>query len=333
MGNQPIRLTTAEISALWTTYIESSAMRCFYLHFIAHLQDQEIKLIIEEAEGFTKKVMNEIEQIFHEEEFPVPNGFTDTDIDLSAPAFYSDVFALSFVYRGGQMTIKYYATLLSKMARKDVYELVEKCLIQRTSIYKKSLNLMLSKGIYDRPPHINTPMNVEFIKSEPTLMNIWFGDSRPLNSLEISELFFSIERNCIGLVLIMGLLQVSKDQEVKDYLKKGKKLSLKQIEVFNRFVKENDEFPIYPVKVEVTNSSTSPFSEKLILFIIASSNQIGLTSLSNALSVSMRQDIALKYTLFIGEILKYGGEGLKLMIQRGWMEQPPQSIERRKLYE
>ncbi|MBM7583685.1 hypothetical protein JOC86_000222 [Bacillus pakistanensis] len=333
MEKQPIRLTTAEISALWTTYIESSAMRCFYLHFIAHIQDQEIRPIIEEAEEFTNMIMNEMENIFREEEFPIPIGFTNKDIDLTAPALYSDLFALSFVYRGGQMIIKYYATILSKVARQDVYELIEKCLIQKTSTYKKSLNLMLSKGIYDRPPHINPQKQAELMKSEPTLMNIWFGDSRPLNALEISELFFSIERNCIGLVLIIGLLQVSNDKEVKKYLIKGKKLCQKQIEVFNGFIKENDQFPTYPVTLEVTDSSTSPFSEKLILFIITSSNQIGLKSLSDALSVSMRHDLALKYTLFIGDIMKFGGEGLKLMIQRGWMEQPPESIDRKKLYE
>ncbi|MCU1808787.1 DUF3231 family protein [Cytobacillus firmus] len=43
-------------------------------------------------------------------------------------------------------------------------------------------------------------------------------------------------------------------------------------------------------------------------------------------------DSALQYTLFIGEIMKYGNEGLKLMIARGWMENPPESEDRKSFY-
>jgi hypothetical protein len=30
--------------------------------------------------------------------------------------------------------------------------------------------------------------------------------------------------------------------------------------------------------------------------------------------------------------MKYGSEGLNIMVQRGWMEQPPQSTDRKNLY-
>jgi len=32
------------------------------------------------------------------------------------------------------------------------------------------------------------------------------------------------------------------------------------------------------------------------------------------------------------EIMKYGAEGLKLLIDRGWMEQPPLSFDRNAIY-
>jgi hypothetical protein len=186
--------------------------------------------------------------------------------------------------------------------------------------------------LYDRPPKIDYPKGIEFIQHQSSLLSSWFGEGRPLNTLELEELFWAVLRNGQGLLLLMGLIQVSKDKEVKEYLIKGKKLAEKQIETFNNILKENEGFPSYPVTMEVTDSRISPFSEKLMLFIISSGNSVGISTLAYALSVSMRKDLAVHYSLFITEIMKYGGEGLKLLIERGWMEQPPQSINRSNLY-
>ena len=101
-----------------------------------------------------------------------------------------------------------------------------------TELHGKALNLMSLKGLNDRPPNMEYPKSVEFIQHNPSLINTWFGEKRPLNTLEIGELFAAVERNTIGLVLLMGLIQVMKDKEIKDYLLKGKKLTERQIEAF-----------------------------------------------------------------------------------------------------
>lgn len=331
MGNQQIRLTSAEISALWTTYIQNSATVCFYKHFLLHLEDQDIKPIVEEAMAFSKDILNRIGQIFEAEKFPVPKGFSDKDVDSSAPPLYTDLFALSFVYRAKQMIMINYATNLGKVARQDVNKLFEDCLSKTTAIYKKCLNLMLSKGVYDRPPKMVYPTEVKFVQQETSLLKSWFGEGRQLNALELSELFFTIERNCIGLILLIGLIQVTKDKEIREFLLKGKKLSEKQIEKFNKVLRENEDFPTMPVMMEVTDSTTSPFSERLILFFINATNQIGITTMSNSLILSMRKDLSVHYSLFITEIIKYGVDGLELLIKRGLMEQPPQPISRKDL--
>ncbi|TMU87610.1 DUF3231 family protein [Bacillus sp. BHET2] len=333
MEKNDIRLTTAEISALWTTYIKCSALNCFFAHFLTYLLDEGIKSITKESLDANVEIMNKIETIFMSESFPVPNGFTDKDIDASAPPLYTDLFALSFVYRGGQVTNSHYTTLVGTVARTDIYELFEEALKKNLSIYKRSLKLMLEKGIYDRPPKINYPHSIEYTSHQPSLLENWFGETRPLNALEQSELFFVIERNCIGIILLKGFIQTSKDREVKEYLKKGKKLSEKQITTFNNVLVKDDAFPTYPVSMEVTDSTIPPFSEKLMLFIISSSNSVGLSTLCHAITMSLRKDLAVHYSLFVTEIMKYGSAGLKLLVERGWMEQPPQQKSRRDLHE
>ncbi|WLD95261.1 DUF3231 family protein [Alkalihalobacillus sp. AL-G] len=323
-----INLTSPEIAALWSTYLQSTAENCFYKHFLQHTSDVEIKPLLEEALVLNEGYIQEIKAIFTTEIFPIPVGFSDKDVDLSAPALFTDLFALSFVYRSGQILINNFSTYLGKVARTDVVNVFDNGLTTRKSLYTKSLDLMLSKGIYDRPPKMSYPKNVEFIDHPSSLIKAWFGEERSLNAFELGELFFAIERNCIGLIIMIGLIQVTNDQEVKDYLIKGKKLSEKQIEVFNQILKDNGNFPTFPVTLEVTDSTVSPFSDKLIMFLISVTGQLGFTTLSYAMSVSARKDLAVRYTTFIGEILKYGNEGLKIMIKRGWIEQPPQSPNR-----
>ncbi|WRP08620.1 DUF3231 family protein [Rossellomorea aquimaris] len=333
MEDKDIRLTTAEISALWTTYIKCSALNCFYTHFLTYLKDEGIKFIIEESLQTNLEIMSEIKSLFISEEFPVPKGFTDRDIDTTAPPLYTDLFALSFVYRGGQVTCSHYTTIVGAVARKDVYDLFENALKKSLSLYKQSLQLMLEKGIYDRPPKMNYPHSIEYISEQPSLLEGWLGETRPLNALELSELFFVIERNCIGIILLKGFIQVSKDIKVKNYLKKGKKLSEKQITTFNNVLVRDDSFPTYPVSMEVTDSNVAPFSEKLMLFFITSSNSVGLSTLCHAITMSTRKDLAVHYTLFVTEIMKYGADGLKLLVERGWLEQPPQQKSREDLKE
>ncbi|MBD1379384.1 DUF3231 family protein [Metabacillus arenae] len=332
MQEHHIQLTTPEITALWTTYIQNSATICFYKHFLQHLQDLEIKPIVDEALFLGQSYIKKIETIFTEEGIPIPKGFSDKDVDLSAPLLYTDLFALSFVYHVGQLTVPYYATVLTKVARTDVVDLFDECLQTRTRLYKKSLNLMLSKGIYDRPPKIPYPNEVEFMKKQQSLLSLWFSDKKPLNSSELGEIFYTTERNYIGLLLIMGLIQVVKDKEIKEYLIKGKKLSEKQIDIFNKILKEEEQLGNIPVSIEVTASTVSPFSDRLILFLITSTTAAGIYLLSYSMSTAMRKDLVAHYSILIPEIMNYGGEGLEMMINRGWMEQLPQPINRHDLY-
>jgi hypothetical protein len=113
---------------------------------------------------------------------------------------------------------------------------------------------------------------------------------------------------------------VTKDKEIKKFLLDGKDLAQKQIDIFNKVLKEEEHLGNIPVSIEVTDSTISPFSDRLIMFLIATTVTTGIYLASYALSVSMRKDLAAHYTSIIVDILKYGGDGLKIMVNRGWME-------------
>ncbi|RLQ95554.1 DUF3231 family protein [Falsibacillus albus] len=326
-----IGLTSPEVTGLWGTYMQNSAMICFFQHFLQHMEDEEIKPIVEESLSNAKRSVQEIKALFEEESFPVPKGFSNNDVDLNAPRLYSDLFSLSFVYRLNQMTVNFYGTTLTKVARSDVVKLFQSYLQSSTATFVKSLNLMLSKGIYDRPPKMTYPDEVIMMKKQESLLETLFGEKRALNSAELGEIFYIIERNYIGLILLVGLIQVTKDQEVKSFFLKGKKLAEKQIDAFNGILRKEEAFGTLPISMEVTASMTAPFSERLMSFIIATTTGTGVYLIGYAISVSTRKDLTAHYLLLMSEVMAYGKEGMSLMIKRGWMEQLPQDINRKSL--
>lgn len=328
MDISSLKLTTSEISGLWTTYIQNSAVECVLKHFLTYLEDSEIRPIVEESLELSQFQSEQINEIFTAEKLPIPVGFSDADVNLSAPPLYTDLFALSFVYRVGQVTLHYFAENATKVAREDIVAFFTTGLVSVTKLYEKSLDVMLTKGIYDRPPKIIYPEKTEFIH-EKAFLGKWFGEQRPLSSLELSEIFFVIERNYIGMLFLYGLIQVMKDKEIKRYLIKGKELSEKQISIFNKLLKNEDLLEISPVTMEVTNSMVSPFSDKLIMFMITTTTSTSISLLALAMSVSMRKDLIKHYLRIIAEVMLFGEDGINLLINRGWMEQPPLTFDRR----
>jgi hypothetical protein len=327
-----IGLTSSDISGLWKSYIQNTATLCLVKHFIQHMQDSEIEPIVKEQIYLLETFIEKAKNIFNGENFPIPKGFSEEDVDLSAPALYTDLYALSFVYRFNQMAVSDYATTLPKVVRADVVDFFDECLKTSTILYKKALQLMLSKGIYDRQPKVSYPDKVQFIEKQESIIQSLVGDHRPLNVIELGEIFYIIERNYIGMLLLMGFIQVMKDKEIKKYLIDGKDFAQKQIDIFNNILKE-EQFPgNIPVSMEVTDSTISPFSDRLIIFLIATTSSTGIFLAAYAIANSMRKDLIAKYSLITTEIMKYGAEGLKILIERGWMEQPPQSFDRNAIY-
>ncbi|MFY4776087.1 DUF3231 family protein [Metabacillus sp. RGM 3146] len=324
MVQHNINLTTPEITALWSTYIQESASLCFLKHFLKYMEDEEILQLLKEAIDMSSGSQDMITAIFKQEKFPVPEGFSDRDVMLEAPPLYTDLNALRYVYRASKLTLHSYATHLINVARSDLLEFFIQEQINQVRLYEKAVKLMLSKGIYDRPPKIPYPDRVHYAEQK-SYIGHFFGDKRPLNSFELSEAFFNIENNYIGLIFLLGMIQVSKDEELKHYLIKGKHLALMQIDVFNKLLREEGHFGTLPVSLEVTDSIESPFSAKLILFSVASATSTAISLIGKAVSYGLRKDITAHFLLVAKEILSYSEEGAKIMIKRGWFEEPPQS--------
>jgi hypothetical protein len=81
----------------------------------------------------------------------------------------------------------------------------------------------------------------------------------------------------------------------------------------------------------VTASTSPAFTDRLIMFHVQSTNGVGIADYGMAVGMSMRRDLGLHYARLTLETLRYGEDGLKIMIEHGWLEQPPQMVDRREL--
>lgn len=325
-----IELTCTEIGGLWGIFIQESMNIRFLTYFLHHLQDVEIKPLTKEALNISEGRLEKIKQIFLKENFPMPEGFSEGDVNLSAPPLFHDVFTLSYIYMMNRLGMINFSYTASNNVRLDVLDFFTECIHTSTEMFGKAVRMMLSKGIYDRPPKMEYPKEIEFVQKDSFLTG-FVGKKRPLNAIELSEIFFNIERNYFSVLVMLGFAQVIKDKKLKNHVIKGKTISEKQIKFFNDLLMEEDLLGTVTVGMEVTDSTLSPFSDKLIFEMINVLNAVDINLISHAMSLSMRTDLVAQYTKIISEVMLYAKDTFDIVVEKKWLEQPPLVTNRKKL--
>ncbi|MEH7413667.1 DUF3231 family protein [Neobacillus drentensis] len=77
-----------------------------------------------------------------------------------------------------------------------------------------------------------------------------------------------------------------------------------------------------------TRSTTSPFSDKIMMYCTSLFCSFAMGGNSLGTAFSLRNDLSAKMTAFMKDTFEYAHKGAKIMIQNGWMEEPPQMVER-----
>lgn len=320
-------LTAAEMSSLWAQYLNDTIAYCVTRYFLEKTEDEEIRPILQWAVDTSKENISTIKGIFEKESFPVPIGFTDQDVDPKAPRLFSDTFALMYLRQMSIISMSGNSSALGLATRPDVVAFHKHILNKAVELQDKTRDLMLKQGTYKRPPFIPVPGKANMVE-EQSFLKGFFGKKRALTSAEISHLFFNIQANSVGKALITGFAQIAQNDDVKEYLLRGKKLSHKFIEAFGEFLYEED----LPVSAdwdsEVLNTKARVFSDKLIMFNVTGMIAAGIGNFGLAMGGSQRKDVGLKYASLMPEMLLYAGDGAEIMIKHGWLEEPPLAVDR-----
>lgn len=325
-----VELTSAEIANLWTQYMNDSLSICIFTHSIANSKDEEIKEILTFALRLAESHIKNITEFMDQEKIPIPKGYSlQKDMNVNAPPLFTDTFLMVYMHVMTLLGLTGYAGAVATSSRSDQIAYFIECNQETMELYRRIAELMLKKGIYSKPPRINTPNQVEFVNNQSYLTG-WFGKKRPLSVVEISGISFNMVKVIVKVVLEIGFAQVCQTEEIKKYFQRGKKLCEKQFGVLSSILTKDELASPASWVSEVTSSTVAPYSEKLMLnhIVILVSAAVGY--FGAGVSVSQRRDLALEYTRLMAEVGLYAEDGAQLLIKYGWMEQPPLADDREK---
>ncbi|MBU3183085.1 DUF3231 family protein [Clostridium psychrophilum] len=317
-----ILLISSEIAGLWNAYMSESLTVRVLSYFLNRIEDTETQDLLQKTFDLSNQHITEITGLFNQAGLPIPDGFTDNDVNVNAPRLFSDSFYLAYLSFMSRIAMHNYTLILNEMARSDMRDYFSKRIYDSIDLYNRSAELRLSKGIFIRAPFVEVSKKVEYIKSQNFMIGL-LGEKRPMLLNEVTQLFGLTFSNVVGRALATGFGQVSKNEKISDYYFEAMNMSSNIIsELTEKF--STDDIPVPSASDSfVTDSTTSPFSEKLMLthMLVLSASATG--SLGMAMSESLRADLYTLYFKYTAQILKFSQKGAKIMIDNTWLEQPP----------
>ncbi|MGI6120524.1 MAG: DUF3231 family protein [Desulfosporosinus sp.] len=255
----------------------------------------------------------------------------DADVEPNAKKLFSDQFMLAYLrYINKYGAIKYFNTLIGSN-RPDVRQFAHQCIDEIQDLHKKADEILIKKGFFSKEAYIPIPDRIDFIHSDRSLFKSLFGDKQPINGLEIAQVFAGLEVKMLQKPIVIGFMQVVQSRKVQDFLVRCKKIMDEQIRRSTQILRDEDlPLPMSLVH-ELTDSTESPFSDKLITFHILGIIKYSLTGYGIAMASCTRADILTALHKSLNENTSLAKDAMALLMHNGWMEKIPQAANRKKL--
>ncbi|MCR2821672.1 DUF3231 family protein [Lederbergia panacisoli] len=323
-------LTSAEMGKLWATYIGNTMGKCVLSYYLKHIDDRAIKKVLKDALNLSEDWIMNIKSIFKKENFPLPVGFANDDVNLDAPRLFHDEFYLHYLQYLGKAGLSIYSVAVPLVTRKDIRNLFIKGLNDTSKLLGEVNDVLMSKGHLANSPHIPSPKGTDFIDKQ-NFLNGFGGNKRPLHGLEIAHLYGNINNDVTSKALIIGFSQGAKNEKVRKFLERGKSINHKHIEMLTKKLSE-DHLPS-PTLLDhlVTTSTHPPFSDKLMVFHKIDMFSMKIREYANGASINGRKDIGALYARCLLDVSLYVEDGANVMIDHNWLEQPPEAPNRNQL--
>lgn len=327
MQHSNIHLTATEISNLWSTYMSDSMAVCVLKYFIAKVEDPDIKPILEQSLMISEKHLQTISQFFAKEGYAVPQGFTDQDLNLQAPPLFFDSLYLHYIKQMGRVGINAYGLALSLSVRDDIVQFFDLALKECAALDQQVSKVLLAKGIFIRSPYLNGLKEITFVQDSNFLDGI-FGVHRPLLAVEVTHLYGNIRTASLTQAIAIGFSQAAPSKDVTKFIIKCRDVMSKHMATLGHKLRESHLKVPMTWNDAVTDSITSPFSEKLLMFHMNATLAVSLGDYGASLAGSMRKDLGMMYALLMTELATLAEDGAKIMIKHGWLETPPMVTDR-----
>jgi hypothetical protein len=327
-----IPLSASELGNLWQAYREKSMILRMLEYFLEKSNEPEAKAILQTTYNSEAKNIEAIRNIFLSEGAAIPEAFTEKDVNKEVPPLFAANFDLMFIRMMSKVLIALYALHSGMSYRQDVRDLYMVLTSDIQNIYNQATQYLLEKGALPRPPIVPMPKEVEFVNDTSYMSGFnLFEKTRALNTVEIGLVYQSLETNITGMQLMTGFAQVAKEPEVKKYFLRGKILAKREVNTMSSLLLESDLQAPSTWAGVVTDSTQSPFSDKLMMYNTSLLAIFGLGSNSIGAAFSFRSDLIFKMGRILKNTFEFAEDGGKIMTKHGWLEEPPQAADRHQL--
>ncbi|MGF7032244.1 hypothetical protein J2T17_003166 [Paenibacillus mucilaginosus] len=330
MDYKNLKLTSAEIGTLWAEYVNGTAVHVVNKYMYSIIEDQKIKNLFEEAIKTFEQQKQGLSKFLENEGFPIPIGFNELDLNDGTKRLFSDTFCLHYLHIMTLHGLLGHISSLSASVRKDLRQFYNACDDDGKKMYNKTVDLLLEKGLFQRDPYFFPEESPEYVLGKKFLEG-YLGDKRPLAATEIISLSFNIKKKILEKTMSIAFSQVTQSENVKKFLISTQQISDEQIQHLGDILRE-DNLPVPTSwETEITTSTDSPFSDKLMLFHMGFLIQTAQAYHGVGLASAMRTDLAVLYEKIILKNLGVTKDWFDLMTENKWLEQPPLAPNRKKI--
>lgn len=301
---------------------------------VATSKDPDFHQVLQDALKLSTRNKDLLESIFTSINHPIPDAVGEKDININAPLLFDDAFSVRYTRLMHKYILINHIMAFTEASRFDLISLFSSFIDGSKQIVQKADQILIEKGLFPKPPYIVLPDKVDYIHDKNYYGSIFgsiFENHRALNVLEISNILKILDFKVMMESIHLGFSQVVSSDKIRKLLNRGRSMINKHIKEL-RSILEKDSLPS-PEKVEfqVTNSTESPYSDRLIMLHITAANSHILTAFGFGLSRVLRKDIIITYGRLIPEIMGYSKDCTDVLIENGWLERMPGSVNRQKL--
>ncbi|MDY0942350.1 MULTISPECIES: DUF3231 family protein [Priestia] len=161
-----MNLTSSEIASLWTAYMNDIMAKCILSYMLKHIQDSEVQPVIQLGLIIASNHLEQLSGIFEYENFAIPNGFTESDVNLNAPSLFTDAFYLTYLNHMSKFGLLAYSGFIVLSAREDMRNYFIQCLTETSTLFNQSSEVLINKGLFVRSPYIMVPSKIDYIDTK-----------------------------------------------------------------------------------------------------------------------------------------------------------------------
>ncbi|WP_077619957.1 DUF3231 family protein [Bacillus sinesaloumensis] len=329
MSSKP-QITSSELGSLWLTYQEKTMYLRMLEYFIEKADDETTKEIMTNLHQEFSTYVEKITDTLRQEGAVIPIGYTEEDVNKEVPKLYDNGFDIMFIRLLNEISMGLHALNITMVFREDIVMLFKELTEIAQRYYNICTQYLLEKGLLVKSPYVSMPKSVQFAKDTSYLGGLSinpFSEKRSLNTVEVAHIHHAIESNLLGFQLMTGFAQCAKEEDIINYFDEGASLARSIVKKLSDILLQSSIQTPQTAGGNVTHSTLAPFSEKLMMYCTSLLCSFSMGSGSLGTAFSLRNDLPANMSVFLKDIFEYAHKGAKLMIKKGWLEEPPQMSE------